>query len=88
MTMIVRLKYEDGSSEDHELLNGKHFADYIRRVDVPNSQFAFQLRGQQLRYLAVLPQKSEKIKEIELVKGKDNCVPVVMAVTVEGLEAK
>jgi hypothetical protein len=86
VTMIVRLKYEDGSTEDHELLNGKHFADYIRRVDVPGSQFAFQLRGQQLRYLTVLPKKPEKIKEIELVKGKDRCVPVVMAVTVEGIE--
>jgi putative membrane-bound dehydrogenase-like protein len=87
-TMIVRLKYADGSTEDHSLINGQHFADYIRRVDVPGSQFAFQLRGQQLRYLAVQPQKTEIIKEIELLKGKDRCVPVVMAVTIEGLESK
>jgi len=86
VTMIVRLKYEDGSTEDHELLNGKHFADYIRRVDVPDSQFAFALRGQQLRYLSIQPKKTNKINTIELVKGPDRCVPVVMAVTIEGLE--
>ncbi|MBC7854523.1 MAG: ThuA domain-containing protein [Pirellulaceae bacterium] len=83
VTMIVRLKYEDGKTEDHELRNGEHFADYIRRVDVPESKFAYQLRGQQMRYLAVHPQRKENIKEIELEKGPDDTAPVVMAVTVE-----
>jgi uncharacterized protein len=82
-SMIVRLHYDDGSTEDHSLINGEHFADYIRRVDVPQSQYAFALRGQQLRYLAVEPKKSQKIKEIELVKGRDSTAPVVMAITVE-----
>ncbi len=84
VSMIVRLKYEDGKSEDIELKNGEHFADYIRRVDVPESKFAYQLRGQQIRYLAVHPSRRETIKEIELVKGSDDSAPVVMAVTVEG----
>lgn len=84
VSMIVRLKYDDGKTEDHELKNGEHFADYIRRVDVPESKFAYQLRGQQIRYLAVHPQRKEPIKEIELVKGPDDSAPVVMAVTVEG----
>jgi putative membrane-bound dehydrogenase-like protein len=84
VTLIVRLKYEDGKSEDIELKNGEHFADYIRRVDVPESKFAYQLRGQQIRYLAVHPGRKETIKEIELVKGADDTAPVVMAVTVEG----
>ena len=53
--MIVRLHYADGQTEDHKLLNGEHFADYIRRVDVPGSKFAFDLRGRQIRYLAVQP---------------------------------
>ncbi len=34
--MIVRLHYADGQTEDHELKNGIHMADYIRRVDVPS----------------------------------------------------
>ena len=57
--MIVRLHYDDGKTEDHELKNGEHFADYIRRVDVPGSKFAFALRGQQIRYLAVQPKRAD-----------------------------
>ena len=82
-SMIVRLHYENGETEDHKLLNGEHFADYIRRIDVPGSKFAYQLRGQQLRYLSVVPQKAEPLAKIELVKGDDATAPVVMAVTVE-----
>jgi putative membrane-bound dehydrogenase-like protein len=85
VTLIVRLQYADGQSEDHELKNGEHFADYIRRVDVPGSEFAFALRNQQVRYLAVRPKRQEVIDRIELVKGPDGTAPVVMAVTVEGL---
>ncbi|MBX3441409.1 MAG: ThuA domain-containing protein [Planctomyces sp.] len=83
VSMIVRLHYADGQTEDHELKNGEHFADYIRRVDVPGSKFAFRLRGQQIRYLAVTPQRPDVIREIEFLKGPDQTAPVVMAVTVE-----
>ncbi len=83
VSMIVRLHYADGKTEDHALKNGEHFADYIRRIDVPGSQFAFALRRQQIRYLAVSPLRTETIKEIELLKGPDRTAPVVMAVTVE-----
>ena len=82
-SLIVRLRYEDGTREDHPLLNAVHFADYIRRVDVPGSQFAFPLRGQQLRYLKIEPKRKEIIKEVELVKGPDSTAPIVMAATVE-----
>ncbi len=83
VSMIVRLHYADGEVEDHELRNGVHFADYIRRVDVPESEFAFALRRQQLRYLTVFPKRADEIQEIEFVKGPDQSVPVVMAVTIE-----
>jgi hypothetical protein len=83
VTMIVRLHYADGSTEDHALRNGEHFADYIRRVDVPGSQFAFTLRGQQLRYLSVEPQRDAVIETIEFVKGPDNTAPVILAATAE-----
>jgi hypothetical protein len=84
VSLIVRLHYADGKTEDHPLKNGEHFADYIRRVDVPESKFAFALRGQQVRYLAIQPKRAEVIKQIELVKGPDATAPVVMAITVEG----
>ena len=83
VSMIVRLHYSDGESEDHELLNGVHFADYIRKVDVPESELAFMLRNQQMRYLAVYPKRLDVIEYIELVKGPDRTAPVVMAITLE-----
>jgi len=83
VAIIVRLHYADGKTEDHELKNGEHFADYIRKVEVPGSEFAFALRGQQIRYLALTPKRAETIAEIEFVKGSDQSAPVVMAVTVE-----
>ncbi|MBW8884392.1 MAG: c-type cytochrome, partial [Planctomycetia bacterium] len=43
VSLIVRLHYADGKTEDHPLTNGEHFADYIRRIDVPQSKFAFDL---------------------------------------------
>jgi putative membrane-bound dehydrogenase-like protein len=83
VSMIVRLVYADGSTEDHRLENGVHFADYIRVVDVPGSKLAFTLRDQQIRYLAVVPKKRDSIDRIELIKGPDLSAPLVMAVTVE-----
>lgn len=83
VSLIVRLHYADGRTEDHPLKNAVHFADYIRRVDVPKSQLAFMLRNQQVRYLGVYPKRSEVIERIELVKGPDRTAPIVMAITVE-----
>jgi len=83
VSMIVRLRYADGKVEDHPLLDGVHFADYVRPIDVPGSKLAFRLRGQQLRYLSVQPGRPDPIESIELVKGPDASAPIVMAVTVE-----
>ncbi|WP_165068846.1 PVC-type heme-binding CxxCH protein [Paludisphaera rhizosphaerae] len=83
-SMVVRLHYADGKTEDHALLDGVHLADYIRPVDVPGSDSAFVLRGRQVRHVKVEPERpSETISRIELVKGEDQTAPVVMAVTVE-----
>jgi putative membrane-bound dehydrogenase-like protein len=86
VSMIVRLHYADGKTEDHALKNGEHFADYIQRVDVPGSKFAFDLAGKQMRYLTITPERREKIETIEFVKGPDSTAPIVMAVTVEVAE--
>jgi putative heme-binding domain-containing protein len=84
VSMIVRLHYEDGKTEDHPLYDGEHFADYIGVFNVPKSKLAYKLRNQQVRYLAVHPKLATPIKSIELVKGSDRTAPVVMALTVEG----
>ncbi|MFM8413516.1 MAG: c-type cytochrome, partial [Planctomycetota bacterium] len=83
VSMIVRLRYDDGTTEDHPLVNGRHIADYIRRVDVPESEFAFDLHGKQLRHVRITPQQAKPIASIDLVKGRDATAPVVMAMTVE-----
>jgi hypothetical protein len=82
-SMIVRLKYADGSTEDHKLINGEHIADYIRRVDVPQSEFALSARGQQLRTIKIDCGKELPLESIELVKGPDGTAPVIMAITLE-----
>ena len=86
VSMIVRLHYAGGKTEDHQLQNGVHFADYIRVVDVPGSKLALRLRGQQIRYLSIQPKRADKIERIEFIKGPDDTAPIVMAVTVEGIE--
>jgi putative membrane-bound dehydrogenase-like protein len=86
VSLIVRLHYADGKTEDHAWKNGEQFADYIRKVDVPGSKFAFNLQGRQIRYLAVHPHQQAKIERIELIKGSDDTAPVVMAVTLEAPE--
>ena len=83
ISMIVRLHYADGTAEDHPLINGEQFADYIRVVNVPGSKLAFTLGSHQIRYLAVEPKRRDPIARIELVKGPDSSAPMVMAVTVE-----
>ncbi len=80
LTMIVRLRFADGKMEDHKLLNGQHFSDYLRRIEVPKSKFAFARRDQQLRYLVIFPTRNVAIQQIEFVKGSDETAPVVVAV--------
>ena len=86
VSMIVRIQYDDGSTEDHELKNGVEFADVNGEKDVPGSKRAFKLGRQQVRYLTVVPGKKQTIASIELVKGSDRSAPIVLAVTVEGFE--
>jgi putative membrane-bound dehydrogenase-like protein len=84
VSMIVRLRYSGGATEDIPLTNGEHFADYIHREDVPGSKHAFTLRGgQQVRYIALTPKKKDPIETIEFVKGPDATAPIVVAVTIE-----
>ncbi len=86
LTMTVRLVYADQQVEDHSLLNGEHFADYIRQVDVPGSKFAARLRDQQIRCISIVPARHVEIEHIEFIKGDDATAPIVMAATVETQE--
>ncbi|TWT93724.1 PVC-type heme-binding CxxCH protein [Neorhodopirellula pilleata] len=83
LTAMVRLNYTDNVVEDHELRNGVHVADYIRRVDVPESEFAFNVNGQQVRYLQIVPKRTQPLQSIELIKGDDITAPIFVAITIE-----
>jgi hypothetical protein len=83
LSMIVRLHYVGGATEDHELLNGVHFAEYLGHTEVEGSKLAFSLGRQQLRYFKVEPKQSGVIEIVELIKGSDKTAPLVMAVTAE-----
>lgn len=82
-SVIVRCNFEDGSKEDHELVNGKHLATYRERVDVPESKFALDANGKQIRYLKIPLKNNKPLKSIEFVKGEDFSIPLIFAVTVE-----
>jgi hypothetical protein len=89
VSLIVRLKLENGQVEDHKLLNQEHFADYIRKVDVDGSKFAYRMAGgQQIRYLVVEVKSKEPVKEVELIKGEDDSSPIIMALTAEGYDSE
>jgi hypothetical protein len=84
VSMLVRLHYVGGIVEDHPLLNGVHFTSWMTLDDVPGSKQALVLKGfHQMRYLAIVPERTEPIQRIEFLKGPDHTAPVVMAVTVE-----
>jgi hypothetical protein len=83
VSMVVRVHFANGEYDDFEMINGVHFADYIRRVDVPKSEFAFDLGGQQVRNISIPISRQEKIVGIEFMKGDDDSSPIIMAVTLE-----
>ena len=90
VSMIVRLHYVDSKTEDHPLINGVHFADYIRDFNVPGSTYATGLppHGAQVRYLSITPKSNKTIKQIEFIKGEDATAPIVMGVTIERLSTE
>ncbi|TWT55263.1 Trehalose utilization [Thalassoglobus neptunius] len=83
-SVLMKLTYSDGSTEDIELKNGVHFADYVRRIDVEQSEFAYNLDGRQVRYFQIEPARTDlAVERIELIKGEDGTAPIFMAITVE-----
>ena len=87
-SMSIEVHYEDGTKEVTEFKNGVHFADYIRRSDVPESEFVMMVGPHQMRYLAVYPSKSIPVMRIDFVKGDDQSAPIVLAATVEAPSTK
>lgn len=87
-SLVVRVQFVDGTKSEHPLINGKHIANFQERVDVPESKFAFDASGKQIRYLRVPIDASKEVKTIELAKGDDFSTPLIFAMTVEAAGAE
>ncbi len=87
ITLVVRCTYSDDSTTEYPLINGKHIANYQGKHEVPESKFAFEANGKQVRYLKIDIDHSKDLKSIELVKGQNMSMPLVFAVSVESADA-
>lgn len=85
-SVIVRCNFEDDSKEDHPLIHGKHLASYRNQADVPESKFAIDANGKQIRYLKISLANNKPLKSIDFVKGEEFSIPLIFAVTVESAE--
>ena len=80
--MKVSVEYADGDKEEITLENGQHFADYIGRADVPQSEQTEDLvRTGQLRYFAVNLKKNGQLKKIALESFNNEISPCTVAIT-------
>jgi uncharacterized protein len=86
-SLIVRCVYQDSSTADYPLIYGQHIANYQGKTEVPESKFAFETDGKQVRYLKIDIDPTKELKSIDFVKGEDFSLPLVVAVTVESAEA-
>src|SRR5688500_7171506 len=80
--MKVVVFFADGTSEEHVLKNGEHFADTFVRAEVPLSTDAgdFTRRGQ-LRYFALNLGKKGTLSKIVLESFDSDIVPATVAIT-------
>jgi putative membrane-bound dehydrogenase-like protein len=84
--------YADGSSEEHVLRDGVEFADWIRRHDVPGSEYVEGLLHDnsvgQLRSFSVDPGKPELVIDSLTLESFDNrTAPTFLALTAQLLGA-
>ena len=80
--MKVTVHFADGTTEEHVLKNGEHFADTFVRADVPLSADAgdFTRRGQ-LRYFALNLGKKGALSKVVLESFDTDVVPATVAIT-------
>jgi len=86
VSLIARLRYQNGQIEEHQLVNGTHFADWRQpQADVPTAPVVAQFDAERhLRYFSIEPKSREEIAEIEFVKGPNKtAAPIFFAITVE-----
>jgi putative membrane-bound dehydrogenase-like protein len=81
--------FGDGTRSEVILNDGEHFADWIRRHDVPGSTFVPDLlaRGPgQVRYMRMDLPEARQVQAIELESFDNHLAPVFLALTAENGE--
>lgn len=77
--------YENGEKDEFTFINGVHFSDYIRPVEVPGSKYVEGITdGQQMRLLTLELTKKAVAKTLILESPEGNgTAPVIVAITAD-----
>lgn len=82
--MKVSLHYAGGAVQEVMLRAGLEFADYIRRIDVPGSQFAEGIaKSKNVRTFAITPERREPITKLVLESPGNRMAATTAAITAE-----
>lgn len=82
--MKVTLHYAGGAVQEIMLRAGHEFADYIRRMDVPGSQFAEGIaRTKNVRTFSLTPGRSDAVLKIVLESPNNRIAATTIAITAE-----
>lgn len=86
--MNAVIHYAGGSVERVVLRAGHEFADYIRRIDVPGSQFAAGIaRKKNVRTFVITPERSEAVVKLVLESPENRIAATTIAITAEVAES-
>jgi hypothetical protein len=84
VAMRVTAVFADGATEKTELRNGDVFADYIRPIDVPGSQFASGVvKDHQIRWYTVPVKREGVVSKLVLESNGSGPATTTAAVTAE-----
>jgi hypothetical protein len=84
VAMRVTAIFADGTTEKTELRNGDVFADYIRPIDVPGSQFATGVvKDHQIRWFTVPVKREGVVSKLVLEGSGSGPATTTAAVTAE-----
>lgn len=77
--------YDNGEKEEFTFVNGVHFSDYVRPIEVPGSRYVEGVtEGQQMRLLTLNLTKKGVAKSLILESPAGNrTVPVIAAITAD-----
>lgn len=82
--MKLTLHYAGGAVQEIMLRSGHEFADYIRRIDVPGSQFAEGIaRTKNVRTFSIQPDRSEAVQKLVLESPNNRIAATTIAITAE-----